>query len=234
MSFFERAPLQYTTGPHPQYSLIWLHGLGADGTDFAGFVEALAGVSDKPMRFLFPHAPMQGVSLHGGAFMPAWFNLFGTQPSDAQDEPGIRRASQAITDLITQEGRQGVSPNNIVLGGFSQGGALALYTALTGPHRLAATVGLSTYLPLASQFVDGLMPLNNTTPLFLAHGIEDPMIPYAFALKTQNILTQCGVTATLRAYPIGHNVSEDEIQDLREFLSMSFSRPALGGRPTSR
>lgn len=234
MSFFERSPLQYTTGPHPQYTLIWLHGLGADGGDFVGFVEGLARITDKAMRFIFPHAPVQSLTLNGGALMPAWFDLFGTQPDDAQDELGIRRASQAITNLVTEENRRGVASDHIVLGGFSQGGALALYTALTGPHRLAAMVGLSTYLPLASQFADGRMSLNAATPLFLAHGVDDPMIPYAFALKTQNILTQCGVAATLRAYPIGHTVSDDEIQELRDFLTSTFSRLALGGRSTSR
>lgn len=234
MSFFERSPLQYTTGPHPQYTLIWLHGLGADGGDLAPFVDGLAAATDAPMRFVFPHAPIQSVTLNGGTLMPAWFDLLGTQPADAQDEAGIRRASQAITDLVTDENRRGVPSERIVLGGFSQGGALALYTALTGPHHLAAAAGLSTYLPLASQFVDGLVPLNETTPIFLAHGVEDPMIPYAFATKTQQVLTQCGVTAGLRAYPMGHTVSNDEIQDLREFLTLTFSRLALGGRSTSR
>ncbi len=122
MSFFEQPALQYATGPHPHYAFIWLHGLGADGHDFAGFVEAFADATGKAMRFVFPHAPIQAVTLNGGACMPAWFDLYGTRPEDPQDEAGIQRASQAVSDLIREQAGHGIPAERVILGGFSQGG----------------------------------------------------------------------------------------------------------------
>ena len=233
MSFFQQTPLHYVTGPHPHYSMIWLHGLGADGHDFAGFVDALSGITDKSMRFVFPHAPTQSVTLNNGVVMPAWFDLYGTRPEDPQDEMGIRRAMQAITTLIKDEQQHGIPSERIVLGGFSQGGALALYAALTGPHRLAAAIGLSTYLPLAYRFATDLPQMNRSTPVFLGHGTDDLTVPYDFALKSRRILREEGVQATLYTYPIGHSVSDDEILDLRRFLSETLAATELGANVTS-
>ncbi len=235
MSFFEQPPLQYTTGPRPFYALIWLHGLGADGHDFVGFVEAFAGVTDKPMRFVFPHAPVQAVTLNGGMRMPAWFDLYGTRPEDAQDEAGIQRAALAIADLVAAQAEHGVPAERVIVGGFSQGGAVALYAALTGPARLAAAIGLSTYLPLAHRFAEGRLPhINDTTPVFLGHGTDDPTIPYAFAAKTHALLGTHGVSAEFHSYPIAHSISDAEIRDLHAFLANTLAPPGVGASPVNR
>ncbi len=233
MSFFQRAPLQYATSAHPAHALIWLHGLGADGSDFAGFVEALAGITGSGLRFIFPHAPIQSVTLNNGATMPSWFDLYGMRPEDPQDELGIRRAREAISALIHEQQQRGIPSERIVLGGFSQGGALALYTALSGPHRLAAAVGLSTYLPLAPRFPSELRGHNKTTPVFLGHGTEDPTLPYDFARLSQAVLTQAGVPAELHSYALPHSVSTEEIQDLRRFLTDVLAATGLGVDGTS-
>ncbi|WP_297363832.1 hypothetical protein [Acidiferrobacter sp.] len=231
MSFFEQPALQYVTGPRPHYAFIWLHGLGADGHDFAGFVEAFAGITDKAMRFIFPHAPIQTVTLNGGARMPAWFDLYGTRPEDPQDEAGIQHAAHAITGLIKEQAGHGIPSDRVILGGFSQGGAVALYTAVTGPQHLAAGVGLSTYLPLAHRFAEGLPHVNDATPVFLGHGTDDLMVPYAFALKTHALLGTNGITAELHTYPMAHDISDTEIGDLKVFLTGALARRDLAGRP---
>lgn len=233
MSFFQRAPLQYATSAHPEHTLIWLHGLGADGYDFAGFVEALADISKTGLRFVFPHAPIQAVTLNNGATMPSWFDLYGTRPEDPQDELGIRRAREAVSVLIHEEQQRGIPSERVVLGGFSQGGALALYTALSGPHRLAAAIGLSTYLPLAQRFASELRAHNATTPVFLGHGTEDPTLPYDFAVLSHAILTRSGIAAELHSYPLEHSVSTEEIQDLRRFLTDALAATGLGADGTS-
>ncbi len=234
MSFFEKPALQYATGPHPHYAFIWLHGLGADGYDFAGFVESFADTTDKAMRFVFPHAPVQAVTLNGGARMPAWFDLYGTRPEDAQDEAGIQRAADAITQLVAEQREYGVPPERVVVGGFSQGGAVALYVALTGPKRLAAAIGLSTYLPLAHRFAEGLPHINDATPVFLGHGTDDAMIPYPFAQRTHALLGTHGIAAQLHTYPIDHSVSDAEIRDLHAFLTQALVRADLGASPVNR
>ncbi len=234
MSFFEKPALQYVTGPHPHYAFIWLHGLGADGHDFASFVEAFADTTGKAIRFVFPHAPIRAVTLNGGAHMPAWFDLYGTRPEDAQDEPGIQRASDAITRLIAEQGKYGVPAERVVVGGFSQGGAVALYTALTGPKRVAAAIGLSTYLPLAHRFAEGLPHINDVTPVFLGHGTDDTMIPYPFAQRTHTVLGSHGIAAEFHTYPIGHSVSDAEIGDLHSFLAKALARADLGASPVTR
>ncbi len=230
MSFFEQPALQYVTGPHPHYAFIWLHGLGADGHDFAGFVETFAGATGKAMRFIFPHAPVQTVTLNGGARIPAWFDLYGTRPEDPQDEAGIQRASQALTDLIGEQAGHGIPAERVILGGFSQGGAVALYTALTGPRHLAACIGLSTYLPLAHRFAEGLPRINDGIPVFLGHGTDDLMVPYAFALKTHALLGAHGIAAELHTYPIGHDINDTEIGDLRAFLARALTHCDLADR----
>ncbi len=234
MSFFDKPALQYVTGPHPHYAFIWLHGLGADGHDFASFAEAFADSTDRAIRFIFPHAPIQAVTLNGGVRMPAWFDLYGTRPEDMQDEAGVRRAADAITHLIAEQKKYGIPAERVVLGGFSQGGAVALYTALTGPKPLAAVIGLSTYLPLARHFTEGVPPINSATPVFLGHGIDDAMIPYPFAEKTRTLLGARGVAVEFHAYPIDHSVSDTEINDLHAFLTRSLRHADLGASSVNR
>ncbi len=234
MHFFDKPPLQYVTGPRPHYAFIWLHGLGADGHDFASFVEAFADTTDQAVRFILPHAPVQAVTLNGGTLMPAWFDLYGTRAEDAQDETGIRRAAEAITHLIAEQEKYGIPAERVVLGGFSQGGAVALYTALTGPKPLAAVIGLSTYLPLARHFLEAVPPINTATPVFLGHGIDDAMIPYPFAEKTRGVLGARGVAVAFHTYPIDHSVSDAEIRDLHAFLTETLGGADLGASSVNR
>lgn len=231
MSFFDRPPLEYSSGPRARRTIIWLHGLGADGHDFAGFREALRGVSAEPLRFIFPHAPMRPVTLNGGAIMPAWFDLYGTTSADPQDGAGIARASAAITELIEQERRRGVASDDVVLGGFSQGGALALHMGLTGPLKLAGVVAWSTYLPLAEAFPHAFR--HPGTPIFMAHGTDDTVVPFTFGKRSRDLIEAAGGQAYFKSYPMGHTVNEEQVGDLCGFLSTIFQEAELGARSTS-
>ncbi len=231
MSFFDRSPLEYCSGPQPRHTLVWLHGLGADGYDFADLLQPLADSRAEPIRFIFPHAPIRPVTLNGGTLMPAWFDLYGTTPEDPQDQAGLGHAAAAITELIEQEHRRGIAPHRVVLGGFSQGGALALHVGLTGPKRLAALVAWSTYLPLAGSFP--LSCRNPQTPLFMAHGTEDMMVPFSFGVRSRDLIKAAGGEPFFKSYQTGHNVTEEEMDDLRGFLAPILQEPALGEQGTN-
>ena len=232
MSFFDRPPLEFSSGPHARHTLIWLHGLGADGHDFADLMQSLAAALDgTPLRFLFPHAPSRPVTLNGGAIMPAWFDLLGDTAQAPQDETGLVRASAAVAELIEQEQRRGIAPHRVILGGFSQGGALALHAGLTGPLKLAAIVAWSTFLPLAERFPTTCR--HPQTPLFMAHGTEDTVVPFAYGTRSRDVIAAAGGQPYFRSYPIGHDVIDEEMRDLRRFLAPVLQGPALGARSTS-
>lgn len=217
MTFFTQPPLVYTSGHQPQCSLIWLHGLGADGHDFENLPQALAPIGLPITRFIFPHAPLRPVSLNGGYPMPAWFDLFGTSADDPQDVHGIKVAAAAIHALVRAEENHGIPSHRVVIGGFSQGGALALHTGLTGPDPVAAVIGLSTYLPLATEFPHAFH-LSRQTPLFMAHGVEDTVVPYAFGERSRDLIRTAGGEPVFRSYTMGHTVNEEELRDMGQFL----------------
>ncbi|HEY0664722.1 MAG TPA: carboxylesterase [Gallionella sp.] len=223
-------PIILQTGRQPSHSIIWLHGLGADGHDFVPVADELE--LPVAVRYVFPHAPMRPVTLNGGFIMRAWYDITELAPaeglrmeSDArQDAAGIR-ASQAIVEtLIAREVSQGIARENIFLAGFSQGGAVALHTALRQDIALGGVLALSTYLPLAGSAAGEITPDGRTTPIFMAHGRSDPIIPYAMGMATKDQLMGLGCTVEWHGYGMEHSVCEAELRDIEGWLAGRISQ----------
>jgi phospholipase/carboxylesterase len=213
--------IEIETGKSPAASVIWMHGLGADGSDFVPIVEELELDGTPGIRFLFPHAPMRPVTINNGYVMRAWFDVsLGDLEGNSRraDERGVRESQAQIAALIEREAKRGVEPEHIVLAGFSQGGAIALQTGLRYPRRLAGVMALSTYLPLADTLAREATPANKATPIFMAHGIYDPLIPLAMGAGSMTLLTGFGYTVEWRQYPMPHSVCPEEIQDIAAWL----------------
>lgn len=196
-------------------SVIWLHGLGADGHDFAPVVHQLALAN---IRFILPHAPERPVTLNGGYRMPAWYDVFGLEAGSKEDENGIRASQAQIEALIAREHERGIPTERIVLAGFSQGGAIALHTALRYPHTLAGVLALSTYLPLKARLISEAHPVNQQLPIFMAHGTFDNVISIEAGKIAAHLLEQHNYAVTWREYPMVHSVCAEEIADIRNFL----------------
>ena len=209
--------LEVETGPAPAASVIWLHGLGADGSDFVGIVPAL-GVS-TPVRFVFPHAPRRPVTINGGMVMRAWYDVLTLEGVRREDETGIRESARRVEDLIDTEVARGVAPARVILAGFSQGGVMALHVGLRHAARLGGLLVLSAYLPLAHAVAAEASPAGRGTPVFLAHGTEDELIPLGRARAAREGLAALGCPVEYHEYPIGHTVSDAEIRDLATWLA---------------
>jgi Predicted esterase len=210
--------VELETAPHPTHSVIWLHGLGADGHDFAPIVPEL-GLSDAPaVRFVFPHAPVQPVTINGGMAMRAWYDILTMDLVRREDEAGIRRSEQAVCELIRRENARGVPARNIVLAGFSQGCAMTLHIGLRYPERLAGLIGLSGYLPLLDLCESERCAANADTPIFLAHGQFDPVVAIERADASRALLARLGHDVRWRTYPMPHAVCPPEIADIAAFL----------------
>lgn len=209
--------LETQTGPHPSASVIWLHGLGADGNDFAPIVPELR-LPQRAIRFVFPNAPQIPVTINGGMVMPAWYDI-----SDVairrEDETGVRASQAAIEALIAREISRGSPAGNIVLAGFSQGGAIALQTALRHPERLAGVMALSTYLPLADLLADEAAGINRDVPIFMAHGSSDPVITLSRAEQSRDHLKSLGYRIDWHTYAMAHAVCPQEIADIGTWLN---------------
>jgi phospholipase/carboxylesterase len=203
--------VELETGPNPAASVIWLHGLGADGHDFEPIVPELR--LPKPVRFVFPHAPVRPVTINQGMRMRAWYDIFQFG-GGAEDEAGIRASQKLVEELIKAEkGRK------IVLAGFSQGGAIVLQTALRHPEQLAGVLALSTYLPLAATLEGERSHANKDLPIFMAHGQFDDLIPIERAERSRDFLAQLGYPVEWHAYPMPHSVCAPEIDDISRFLA---------------
>lgn len=202
----------------PVASVIWLHGLGADGNDFAGIIPELKLPASLPVRFVFPHAPVRPVSINNGYPMRAWYDIFAISPQAAEDEPGIMLSAEAIKQLIAHEMSLGVPAHRIVLAGFSQGGAMALYAGLRYEQRLAGILALSTYLPLAKMLPAEASAASRQIPIFMAHGNLDAVVPLLMGEASRNFLQQCGHTVDFRVYPMQHSVCVEEIADIGAWL----------------
>ena len=207
------------TGPNPRIAVIWLHGLGADGNDFVPILPQLVRSGWPPVRFVFPHAPVRPITLNGGLPMRAWYDIAGFDLSRRQDEDGVRASIGAAGELIAREVARGVEESQIVLAGFSQGGAVALAAGLCHPRRLAAIVGLSTYLPIADAVGRERAAANAGVPVFMAHGSFDPVVPLLLGEGSRDRLRGWGYTVDWNAYPMAHQVCPPEIDDLAEFLT---------------
>jgi len=205
-----------TIGPtDAQYSVIWLHGLGADGHDFEPIVPELVFSQRQQTRFIFPHAPPRPVTLNQGYVMPAWFDIVAIDDRAVQDETGIRATAQRIADLMAQEQQRGVRSEHIVLAGFSQGGAIALHLGLRYPQPLAGILALSTFLPLANTLAQERAEANRNIPIYMAHGEYDPIVPLPLAKQAQAQLFEHGYHVEWHSYPMEHTVSPAEITECK-------------------
>ena len=214
--------IEIETAPNPSAAVIWMHGLGADGNDFVPIVHELNLSGAPAIRFVFPHAPMRAVTINNGMVMRAWYDItFGDLEGDARkaDERGVRESQAQIEQLIAHEQARNISAPNIVVAGFSQGGAIALQTGLRHPERLAGIMALSTYLPLADSLAREASPANANTPLFMAHGTHDPVVPYALGRTSGDRLRQAGYAVEWHDYPMQHAVCAEEISDISAWLS---------------
>ena len=210
--------IEIETTPNPQAAVIWLHGLGADGNDFASIVPQLDLIGCLPIRFIFPSAPSMPVTINGGYVMPAWYDIAAPDLTNRQDVNGIQKSALAIAALIEQEMNRGISSNKIVLEGFSQGCAMALYTGLNFPHPLAGIMALSGYLPLAENFLSSRHAANFNTPIFMAHGIWDPVVIPKRGEDSHALLIQHGYQVNWQTYPMEHSVHPTELADISLFL----------------
>ena len=219
--------VEVSTGARAQGSVIWLHGLGADGHDFESIVPELGFSGQLSLRFVFPHAPVRPVTINGGMSMRAWYDILTLERGGPQDEAGIRDSSRLLEMLIEREHERGIPYENIVLAGFSQGGAIALHTALRYPHRLAGLMALSTYLPLVDSFdravLHNMDAQSQELPIFMAHGSSDPMLPMALGQHAHTILEKAGYEVEWHDYPMAHAICAAEIADVRNWLLSVFS-----------
>ncbi len=206
------------TGAAPQYAVIWLHGLGADGHDFEPLVPQLVQPDGPSLRFVFPHAPIRPISINGGMRMRAWYDIYGFGPDAPQDEIGMGESTQRIGQLIQEQAQHGIAEENIFLAGFSQGGAVAISTALRYPQRLAGLIALSTYLANAKALAGNTSAANASLPVFMAHGQMDPVLPYLLGITARDTLQALGHTVDWHAYSMAHQVISTEITDLRAWL----------------
>ena len=206
------------TAPNPTASVIWLHGLGDDGGGFAPIVKELDLQGCPAIRFIFPHAPTMPVTINGGYVMRAWYDILGTDIARVEDEAGLRHSQVAIEALIAGERARGVPANKIVLAGFSQGCAMTLQTGLRHPEALAGLLCLSGYVPLATKVAAERHLANQLTPIFMAHGRGDEVIPIQRAEQSRDLLQSLGYTVAYHAYNMPHSLCAEEVTDLSAWL----------------
>jgi len=217
--------IELATGATPEYAVIWLHGLGADGSDFVPVVSELGLDEAAPIRFVFPHAPAIPVTCNGGYVMPAWYDIISLEPHSRQvDEAGILRSRDALRALIARENQRGIPCSRIFLAGFSQGGAVAYTTALTHPERLAGLIALSTYLPTPQRVADEASDANRDLPIFVAHGSEDDIVSPTLGRQARDFLIERGYHPAWHEYPMPHSVCIEEVLAIGNWL-----RERIGG-----
>ncbi len=214
--------IELETAANPTAAVIWMHGLGADGNDFVPIVNEIDLSGVPGIRFIFPHAPTRPVTINNGYVMRAWYDIsFGDLDGNTRkaDEKGVRESQAQIGQLIARENGRGIATCKIVLAGFSQGGAIALHTGLRYPERLAGVMALSTYLPLAESFTKEATPANAKTPVFMAHGTQDPVVPYAMGRGSRDLLQQAGYALEWQEYPMQHSVCLEEVADIGRWMT---------------
>jgi phospholipase/carboxylesterase len=212
------ATVEVETGSDPTAAVIWLHGLGADGHDFEPAVPALAAAGGRTLRFVFPHAPVRPVTLNAGARMRAWYDIRGFDRHTEQDQIGVRESDAALRALMRRENARGIATERMVLAGFSQGGAMALFTGTRFAERLAGIIGLSCYLLLEDSFAAERSSANRATPIFLAHGAFDAVVDPRLGEETRALLLAAAYPVEWHSYPMPHTVSAEEIVAIAAFL----------------
>jgi phospholipase/carboxylesterase len=217
--------LEVETAPSPGAAVIWLHGLGADGHDFVDIPPLLRLPESLAVRFVFPHAPMRPVTINNGMVMRAWYDVRHDAGARREDEPGVRASQRHVEALIAREAWRGVPASRLILAGFSQGGAMALHTGVRHGERLAGIMALSCFLPLAERVGTEASAANRDVPIFLAHGIQDPVIPLAWARHAHATLTRLRYPVEWHEYPMPHSVCDAEIRDIGAWLTQRLARP---------
>ena len=210
--------IEIETQPNPQVSVIWLHGLGADGNDFVPIVRELDLTGLPGIRFIFPHAPTMPVTINGGYIMRAWYDIHGTELMRQEDEGGLRSSQRLVEAFIANEKARGIPARRIVLAGFSQGCAMTLQAGLRHPEQLAGMLCLSGYLPLSAQVEAERSAASVQTPIFMAHGTMDPVVPYARATASRDMLKAMGYRIEWHDYPMPHSVCGEEVDDISAWL----------------
>lgn len=210
--------IEIETGANPRFSVVWLHGLGADGHDFEPIVPELVRRQWPAIRFVFPHAPQRAITINSGMRMRAWYDIYGLELTQKQDEVGITQSMDQITALLDRETGRGVPPQRQFLIGFSQGGAIALTTAIRRQQPLAATIALSTYLPLQGKSATEITAIGQQIPIFMGHGIADPIVGYQLGVISRDWLQRHNFNVRWREYPMPHSVCPDEIRDIADFM----------------
>jgi phospholipase/carboxylesterase len=210
--------VEIETGRNPTGTVIWLHGLGADGHDFAPIVPQLVAPEERPLRFVFPHAMVRPVTVNGGMAMRAWYDILGFNRGIPHDEVGIRASDAEVGALIRRENERGIPSSHIVLGGFSQGGAISLFSGPRYPDKLAGIMGLSSYMLLEDLLPAQRTRANYRTPIFLAHGTQDPMVDVSRGAEARQLLEAGGYPVEWHTYPMPHSVCPQEIADIAAWL----------------
>ncbi len=210
--------VEISTGESPSATVIWMHGLGADGNDFVPIVRELDLSGCPPIRFVFPHAETMPVTINNGYVMRAWYDILGMDLVRREDEAGLRKSQQQIEQLIVRENERGIPASRIILAGFSQGCAMTLQTGLRYPEKLAGLICLSGYLPLSSLIKDERHQANLQTPIFMAHGRGDPVVQIGRAEASRELLKELGHPIDWREYMMPHSVCEEEIDDIGAWM----------------
>lgn len=214
--------IEVETARDPQYSVIWMHGLGADGHDFEPIVPFLGLPPELAVRFIFPHALRRPITINGGMAMRAWYDIIEISTSRGQDEAGIQHSAEKICDLIEREIKRGIPASRIVLAGFSQGGAMAIHVGLRYPQTLAGIMVLSGYLLYPERLEAEHSSANSATRVFVGHGTQDPMVPFSLGQATVRALEAGQWPVETHSYPIPHSVSQEEIADVGRWLRFCF------------
>jgi len=224
--------IQIDTAPNPTASVIWMHGLGADGSDFVPIVRELDLLDCPPIRFIFPTAQTMPVTVNGGYVMRAWYDIFAPDLVRREDETGLRHSQALVEELIAVEKARGVPASRIILAGFSQGCAMTLQTGLRHAEKLGGLMCLSGYLPLAAKLAEERHPANQDTPIFMAHGMLDPVVVPARAQQSFEALAALGYQVEWHDYPMQHSVCGEEVEDIGAWLKKILV-PATGSGPSA-
>ncbi len=221
--------VERTTGPDPAWTILWLHGLGDSGDGFAPIIPELIRPGWPALRFVFPHAPVRAVTINGGMRMRAWYDIAHMDLVDRADETGVAESVEQVEALIERETARGIPPQRLILAGFSQGGAVTLAAGVRRKIPLAGLVALSTYMPAPGKAAAALRAGAERQPVFMAHGLYDPVVPYAGGEQSAALMARMGFAVDWHRYPMAHQVCTEELGDLGDWLEARFATVQTAG-----